>query len=275
MYLFYQKKGCVFKEMKNRATKKIIKRKSTNKWIIGMTVLCILITGGSVALGYTDKPTREIISPHVEKTVAQIEDISSYDKPIIVLGKEDYKNYTSKEYEMQDANYSSDNSRLVSRSVSGESNTYGTSAYNFKVKSPSNVTAYELDKFLSGTRLAGLGHAFVQAELNTGVNAMFLTSLATIESGWGNSYIARTKNNLFGFNAVDSSPTESASTFSSKEECIAKVAKFIANNYCDPHGRYYKGGTIAQVGSLYASDKSWATKIHEQMQVIDKELGKA
>lgn len=267
--------------MQNRTSKRIVKRKSTNKLIVGMTFLCVLITGGSVALGYTDKPTREVASPHIERTVAQIEDISSYDKPIIVLGKEDYKNYTTEEYieksEIQNANYSSSsssNSRLTSRSISGESNTFGTSAYNFRVKSSSNVTAYELDKFLAGTKLAGLGHAFVQAELNTGVNAMFLTSLATIESGWGNSYIAKTKNNIFGFNAIDSSPTESASTFSSKEECIAKVARYIAKNYCDPNGRYYKGGTIAHVGSLYASDKGWATKVHNQMQVIDKELGK-
>ena len=46
--------------------------------------------------------------------------------------------------------------------------------YSFDVTLPSNVTAFELNEVLKDTGLAGLGEAYVQAEMETGVNAVFL-----------------------------------------------------------------------------------------------------
>jgi len=39
-----------------------------------------------------------------------------------------------------------------------------------------------------------------------GINPIFILALAIHESGWGKSQIARAKNNLFGWGAVDADP---------------------------------------------------------------------
>ena len=52
-----------------------------------------------------------------------------------------------------------------------------------------------------------------------------MMGLAINESAWGMSSIAQSKNNIFGLNAVDSSPGTSASTFASVEACINDYAK--------------------------------------------------
>ena len=43
-----------------------------------------------------------------------------------------------------------------------------------------------------------------------GVNALVMFGIACNETAYGTSNIAKTKNNLFGLNAVDSSPGQSA-----------------------------------------------------------------
>lgn len=251
-------------------------------FMIGTTLLCTASIGCSVALGYTSEQESASMSQLQRvKTinVPHVEEVGKNETIVLPVRTKKVQEEIIHDAEIEQqeparSSYSS-NSRLSATHISYESNTAGTQPYTFNARSSSNVTAYELDKFLKGTNLAGLGHAFVKAELNTGINAMFLASLATIESGWGNSDIAKTKNNIFGFNAVDSSPYESASTFSSKEECIAKVSRYIAKNYCSPNGRYYKGGTISDIGSLYASNPEWANMVHNQMVVMDKEMGKS
>lgn len=44
--------------------------------------------------------------------------------------------------------------------------------------------------------------------------------IAINESGWGTSWIAWNKNNIFGLNAVDSAPGISADTYASIDDCI-------------------------------------------------------
>lgn len=165
--------------------------------------------------------------------------------------------------------------RLIHQHVSEEhvnvSRGARTSPYSFMVRSNSTVTAYELDYVFQGTNLDGLGAAFVRAELNTGVNAMFLASLAIVESGWGTSYLANNRNNLFGFAAYDGRE-DSAQGFSSKEDCIETVAEFLANNYCDEDGMYYRGGTIAAVNTVYASSDTWKNKVFETIMYIDRKV---
>ena len=140
--------------------------------------------------------------------------------------------------------------------------------YNFKILTNSAVTAYELNQTLAGTNLEGLGECFVKAELETGVNAVFLTSLAIHESSWGKSFLSNDRNNLFGFGAYDSSPN-SAVSYSSKGECIEQVARFLADNYGKESGSYYTNGTIAGVNSIYASDENWKNDIFNLMRTIE------
>lgn len=162
--------------------------------------------------------------------------------------------------------------KLVINNLSPSKNQVRTSTLD--LRTPSSVTAYELDTaVLKSTGLKGLGADFVQAELDYGVNAMFLVSLAIHESGWGRSDIAKDKNNLFGFRAYDRSPYKSATTFSTKGASIRAAAKLVSGSYLSTSGPYYRGGfTAAHVNTVYASDAGWASKICTTMENIDQKI---
>lgn len=133
------------------------------------------------------------------------------------------------------------------------------------VRLTSGATAPEIDAKLAGTNLEGLGESFVNAEQKYGVNAWFLTGLAIHESGYGSSKIATDKNNVFGFQAYDASPYESARTFASKEEGVDVVAKYLSEAYLTPGGTYYNGVSIDSIGKRYATDPNWAAAIKKHM----------
>ena len=140
----------------------------------------------------------------------------------------------------------------------------------FDVTIPSLVTAYEIDAIAANTELAGLGRAFVEAEVEAKVNAMFLLALAVHESSWGSSTLAREKNNLFGFGAYDRDPYHGAKVFATKEECIKYVAQFLREHYLE--GVYYRGNTIQNINSRYASDRAWGEKIFATMTALDAKI---
>ena len=140
----------------------------------------------------------------------------------------------------------------------------------FDVTIPSLVTAYEIDMVLAESPLAGLGRAFIEAEAESKVNAMFLLALAVHESNWGSSVLAREKNNLFGFGAYDSNPYHGAKVFASKEECVKHVAQFLRDHYLE--GSYYRGKTIQSINQTYASDRAWGEKIFATMTRLDSKI---
>lgn len=125
----------------------------------------------------------------------------------------------------------------------------------------SDVSAVTLNESLNGTGLYGLGAAFKQAEEDYGVNAIFLMGLAMHESNGGLSYIARMKNNLFGFQAYDSSPYASARTYRTREESIDHVARYISQHYLTPGGAYFEGYSVEAMNVHYATDPNWARGI--------------
>lgn len=128
-----------------------------------------------------------------------------------------------------------------------------------------NFSGETLNKLLNGTGLEGLGYAFQQAEEKYQVNSIFLIAIAGLESGYGSSRLAREKNNLFGYNANDSNPYGDASSFSTKEECILKVAQKLKENYLSPNGKYFYGCSIEGVNIFYCSSKDWTPKIKNMM----------
>lgn len=129
----------------------------------------------------------------------------------------------------------------------------------------SSSTAADVDKAFKGTALEGLGTAFKKAEKDHGVNVWFLAALAALESGFGTSQIAKNKNNLFGFNAYDDSPYESASSFSDRESGIGYVASFISKEYLQKDGSFFNGFSVDAVGKRYATDPQWANKVSKLM----------
>lgn len=133
------------------------------------------------------------------------------------------------------------------------------------LKTPSGMTAAELDVKLSGTMMAGLGQAFKDAETKYGVNAVFLCALAIHESAWGSSQIARAKNNLFGWGANDEDPGNMAKTFDSYADSVDRVASKIKDWYLTPGGQFYTDPTITGVNTIYCSTPTWSDGVGSLM----------
>ncbi|MCY7866036.1 glucosaminidase domain-containing protein [Bacillus spizizenii] len=170
-------------------------------------------------------------------------------------------------------------SRLVSKEENFIKNNIVVNSYreqpiSLDLRTHSAITAYEIDQYvLKGTALEGLGSAYIKAELDYDVNALFLLSLSIHESGWGTSDIARDKNNLFGYGAYDNSPYQSAVSFATKGEGVQRVAKHLSETYLTQDGQYYSGGfTLSHVNKKYASDPKWARKIAKTMDKINKDV---
>jgi Beta- N-acetylglucosaminidase len=143
-------------------------------------------------------------------------------------------------------------------------------ANNFDLTEPSNLSEEEADKLLEETGLEGLGKYFVEAEKEYGVNALYLMSHAAWESGWGSSKIYKTKNNLFGYQAYDDSPGESARKFETPSEGIMIVAKYIKDHYLNEDGQFYNGKNLKGMNIKYASDENWSEGIASVMKTIIK-----
>lgn len=145
------------------------------------------------------------------------------------------------------------------------------------LRKPSNYTAEELDKVYSlmnikGSRLAGKGAIFKEAEKRYQVNALYLIAHSALESSWGRSQIAKDKNNFFGIAAYDTTPYDSAKSFDDVDKGILGAAKWIRENYID-NGRTYLGNKSSGMNVLYASDPYWGEKIASIMMSINSKLG--
>lgn len=131
----------------------------------------------------------------------------------------------------------------------------------------------------SVSKLKNQGSNMIAAE-KYGVNASLVLGLAANESAWGMSSIAQKKNNLFGLNAVDTSPGTSADTFASPEVCINDFAKnWVSLGYANPEDwRYYGshyGDKQSGMNVKYASDPYWGEKAAAQSYYLEDQTGKA
>lgn len=134
--------------------------------------------------------------------------------------------------------------------------------------------AYIASKNKPTSKLLTAGSAFVAAQNTYTVNALLLYGLAINESAWGLSNIALTKNNIFGWNAVDSSPGESANYFASVEQCIKEFAYYMIHvGYLDGMDSRYRGPHLGDKHSglnvKYASDPYWGEKAASQAYYFD------
>jgi beta-N-acetylglucosaminidase len=128
------------------------------------------------------------------------------------------------------------------------------------ISRPSGRTIEEINFILSGTKLANLGQAIIDAEKEYSVNGIFIISVAQLESGYGTSYLARTKNNLFGLNAWGNSSreiTKNAYSYSTKDLCVQAFSRIIRENYLN------KGKTTIKTISVNYCENSlsWYNKI--------------
>lgn len=115
--------------------------------------------------------------------------------------------------------------------------------------------------------LKGLGEYFIKAESDYNINAIVLMAIACLESGYGTSELAQTKNNLFGLKADDDKKgtDEYGETFDSYEDNINTAAFRLGCQYIvlDPSvpWRYCGSKKLKDVGRIYCTSKDWADKV--------------
>ena len=124
---------------------------------------------------------------------------------------------------------------------------------------------------------------FYNAEQTYKINGIFLASVGIHESAWGTSSLAADKNNLFGYNAYDRDPYNSAATFEDYQKAINTVAEALSLRYLHVAGTsigqgltatgiYFNGTTLKSVNIRYASDENWADKVFSYMQYLYNKL---
>ena len=121
-----------------------------------------------------------------------------------------------------------------------------------------NMTRYN-----TSSPFRGQGEVFIKASEESGLDPRYILAHAALESGWGTSYLARTKHNYFGIAAYDNSPGSAYSMGNEMESGIINGAKWIADNYTNQgqstlHSMIYGA-------KRYASDSGWINKIKSIM----------
>lgn len=120
---------------------------------------------------------------------------------------------------------------------------------NSNILSHSGLTTDQLEGAIKAVR-PGNGFAgvqmFIDAETKYGINALFIVAHAAVESAWGTSYYARTRHNLFGFDAYDSDPSQ-ASGYKSQADAVDYYAGFLKNVYLTPpNGKSFDGVPVGR-----------------------------
>lgn len=107
---------------------------------------------------------------------------------------------------------------------------------------------------------------FIEAEQQTGVNAVFLASVAALESGWGTSDLAKDKNNLYGW----TSNSGEMKSFNSVGQCILYVAENLKEHYLTPNGKYFNGYEVEDINKHYNGREEWAVAVTGIMKQVER-----
>ncbi|MFD0670133.1 glucosaminidase domain-containing protein [Cohnella sp. GCM10027633] len=127
------------------------------------------------------------------------------------------------------------------------------------VSSDSGLSAEDIANILDGTDLAGEGleEVILDVEAEYGVNAYFTIAVMKLESGNGESRLAKNKNNLFGLNAIAGDAFNQALSFETKADCVRKFGQLIADNYV---GRGYT--TVEKIAKKYCpANSKWPSHV--------------
>lgn len=150
------------------------------------------------------------------------------------------------------------------------------------MKSKTVYSATQLNSYIkahtsSDSVLRGSGASFIKYQEKYGVNALMALAHAALESGWGESSIAKKKNNLFGIAAYDSDPGK-AYSFKTVDECIKYYFKtMMVDSYLNPKHEFCHGTSFGDLASgifvTYSSDPYEGEKCAYICQMINDELG--
>ena len=170
-----------------------------------------------------------------------------------------------------------------SNSVNNNSPYYNYYQY-LSFRSKTNYSASNINQYINSrtsnpnSKLKNTGEYFINSQNRYGVNAILMLAIGINESGYGNSPIAQSKNNLFGLDAVDASPGLSADTFPTVESCINDFGfAWLSGKFLQPGDYRYFGTNIGNksvgLNIKYASDPYWAEKAASYYYDFDKSFG--
>lgn len=131
------------------------------------------------------------------------------------------------------------------------------------VTTPSNISEAQLEVALLGD-LKDYASIFLQAEDSIGINAIFLSSVAALESGWATSNASEEYNNLFGW----MSSGNTFVYFETREDCILQVAERIYELYLKEDGIYHEGYSVSDINIRYNGKESWEDSVSSIMKDI-------
>ncbi|MBY0146315.1 PA14 domain-containing protein [Neobacillus niacini] len=144
--------------------------------------------------------------------------------------------------------------------------------------SKANVTVDQINRFIDfktggkTTVMTNMGYAYLKAQEETGLNAIYLLAHSGLETGWGTSPIVKAKYNFYGIGAIDSRPDEGAYNYDTPEGGIIAGAFFIKKNYVDRSWDTDKSFPYTSKPTIdnmrfdnswhqYATDEAWGAKI--------------
>lgn len=176
--------------------------------------------------------------------------------------------------------------------------------YNYyqylNLRSKTNYTGAELDAYFNYfasanptyltkdiqiSTMKNQGNSFVNAQDAYGMNALIIYAMAAHESAYGTSNYAVNYNNLFGYGAYDSNPSNAANySYPSVADGVNQHMGLNLRYYLDYSNYNATAGTSlffasnignkgAGINTRYASDPWWSIKIAQWSFKIDRYLG--
>ncbi|MFB9328621.1 glucosaminidase domain-containing protein [Paenibacillus aurantiacus] len=138
------------------------------------------------------------------------------------------------------------------------------------VKSVSGLTEAHIAEIFEDTALEGHGleEEILAIEAEYGINAYFTIAVMKLESGNGKSKIAKSKNNLFGLNAIDGDRYNKALKFETKRASVRKFGQLISKSYI---GKGYT--TIEKIARKYCpANPKWPSLVTKIMKADYRKL---
>lgn len=141
-----------------------------------------------------------------------------------------------------------------------------------------NIDLYLSKRTSDSSKMRQTAEYFVDVQNKYGVNAILMMAIGMNESGKGTSDIAKNKNNLFGLNAIDQSPGQSADYFETIEDCINDYGyAWLSYGFLQPGDYRFNGANLGNkavgLNYRYASDPYWAEKAAHYYYDLDSMFG--
>lgn len=166
-------------------------------------------------------------------------------------------------------------------------------------RSLSNISGQQLDDYITNVKkftetipgdtnvgikdnqsnMVGTGTISVWQGNKYGTNGLITFSLGIHESGWGRSYLAANRKNLFGHKAYDSTPGSATAYEHIYDSFWVHNTKFLNWSYLDFDSYLFKGGYLGNkesgINVKYASDPYWGEKAASHYHALDRYFGNA